>query len=97
MDFLIIFGLSLMILLGAFFVFILLNTLRDYLTERMREWKANRRNEAARRDVAQVIHNSFYAMEAGEWPSTSQQTEPNAGDMQLASDILKHFTIKEKN
>jgi hypothetical protein len=40
-----------------------------------------------RRAMAQVIHNSFYAMQAGEWPDPATQEEPNGGDMQLASDL----------
>jgi hypothetical protein len=40
-----------------------------------------------RRAMAQVIHDSFYAMQAGEWPDPATAEEPNGGDMQLASDL----------
>lgn len=46
--------------------------------------------------LAQVIHNSFYAMEAGEYPTKEQEQKPNGGDMQLAADILTHFKVKER-
>jgi hypothetical protein len=37
--------------------------------------------------LAQVIHDSFYAMQAGEFPDPANREGPNGGDMQLASDI----------
>lgn len=40
-----------------------------------------------REAMAQVIANSFYAMQAGEFPDPALQPEPSAGDMQLASDL----------
>lgn len=58
--------------------------------------KWDSRKEEIQKALAQTIHNSFYAMEAGEYPTPEQEQEPNAGDMQLAVDILRKFDIKEK-
>ena len=40
------------------------------------------------KQLAQVINDSFFAMQAGEMPTKEEQSEPNAGDMQLAVDII---------
>lgn len=49
-------------------------------------------NEERQKALAQVIANSFFAMQAGEWPGGPNNNygipTPNAGDMQLAYDIL---------
>ena len=58
------------------------------------KWDTSR--EEKQKALAQVISNSFYAMEAGEDPTLEQEREPNAGDMQLAFDILRKFDIEEK-
>ena len=45
-------------------------------------------HEARVRALAQVIAESFYAMEAGEPPAPSFRPEVTAGDVQLATDII---------
>lgn len=47
------------------------------------------RIEEERWAMARVIHNSFVAMELGEWPDPSLQGDINSGDMQLAFDLQK--------
>jgi hypothetical protein len=45
--------------------------------------------ENEREALAQVIADSFYAMQAGYQPTEAwEMPEPSAGDMQLAHDIL---------
>lgn len=46
--------------------------------------------------LAQVIHNAYWAMEAGTYPTKDQEQEVNAGDLQLAYEILTHFNITPK-
>lgn len=46
-------------------------------------------NSVTQEQIAQVIANSFYAMEAGESPEADQ--EINSGHMQLAFDLREAF------
>ena len=52
-----------------------------------------------REDLAQIIANSFFAMQAGSWPRGNERPEISAGDMQLAQDILESswFTTTKLN
>jgi hypothetical protein len=47
--------------------------------------------------LAQVIHDSFYAMQAGEDPEPGISGSPNSGDLQLAHDILRNGYVKFEN
>lgn len=58
------------------------------------KWNPSR--DELQKSLAQTIHNSFYAMEAGQDPAPEQEQEPSAGDMQLAFDILRKFDVREK-
>lgn len=58
-------------------------------------------NEQEQVALAQVIANSFFAMEAGEWPGGPNWSygfpKVNAGHMQLANDILDHgYGLEER-